>query len=160
MIDRTQLLHVLEIIQEDETKEIVDALIKYVNDWSVEILSSKNHESYIEAIKILKCAEIEENNVKWDVLVSKIEKHDKYSIEAVALWWNKVEEFPRCNKITLQMRENLKYKMDKLNMNYTDVWTAINSYIKYIRNNDRYTHRFTLYEFISQKNWMQKYVNM
>lgn len=109
------------------------------------------------------------NTIKKD---KKEKEVKKYNIEDYVLSWNSIENIRQNWKIvkwlpkTIKITNKLKSTWDKISKEYTEqeIKDATNKYIekieKTIPNASRdWTHRYTLFEFLTREKWLQNYIN-
>jgi hypothetical protein len=90
--------------------------------------------------------------------------------EFIEKWnWVKTIQTPRwnvawlrqCRKATDDIKEERWKVVKKYTKEQISEW--VNNYIEEIKNRKKddwyYNHRFTLYEFIKQSNWLKKFIN-
>lgn len=77
------------------------------------------------------------------------------SCEKALKFWN--EKF----KMNSRLTDNLIEEFKKFSKKYTqeDFIHSLKNYVKYISENKWYTNRFSLYDFLKQKNWFIQYFN-
>lgn len=77
----------------------------------------------------------------------------------VIFWWHKW--LPKTIKVTDEIKKTFFDVCKKYNK--SEIELAIWNYIKEIQKREKWTryweHRFTFYEFLKQKNWLQKFIN-
>lgn len=110
-----------------------------------------------------------------DIYTSDIQEKETYKEkvnveEFIEKWnWVKTIQTPRwnvawlrqCRKATDDIKEERWKVVKKYTKEQISEW--VNNYIEEIRNRKKddwyYNHRFTLYEFIKQSNWLKKFIN-
>jgi len=96
----------------------------------------------------------------------------KYNIEDYILSWNSIEELKQNWKNvrglpkTIKVTDKIKKARNKVTSEYTEqeIKDATNKYIEKIEKtipnaNRDWSHRYTLFEFITRDKWLQNYVN-
>ena len=109
------------------------------------------------------------NTIKKDKKEKEIKK---YNIEDYILSWNSIEELKQNWKNvrglpkTIKVTDKIKKARNKVTSEYTEqeIKDATNKYIEKIEKtipnaNRDWTHRYTLFEFITRDKWLQNYVN-
>lgn len=93
-------------------------------------------------------------------------ENNKQELENLVLKWNNIKlpvdkQLPSTRKITEDLK--ISFRKIKQEFNLDEIGEWVNKYCNEIleRNptNSFADHRFTLYEFLKQKNWLQKYFN-
>jgi len=95
-----------------------------------------------------------------------------YKLEDFILSWNSIENIRQNWKIvewlpkTIKITEKLKNTWAKISKEYTEqeIKDATNKYIEKIEKtipnaNRDWTHRYTLFEFLTREKWLQNYIN-
>ena len=84
------------------------------------------------------------------------------SIETIQTKQWKVKGFRKCIKVSWDLQDERKKVIKKYDKEQLILW--VNNYINEIKerkkDNGYYEHRFTLYEFIKQWNWLKKFINV
>lgn len=84
------------------------------------------------------------------------------SIETIQTKQWKVKGFRKCIKVSWDLQDERKKIIKKYDKEQLILW--VNNYINEIKerkkDNGYYEHRFTLYEFIKQWNWLKKFINV
>lgn len=116
---------------------------------------NKNNNSLLSTSKDIDNKEI---NTTLQVDIKKENKNKESpaeSCEKALKFWN--EKF----KMNSRLTDNLIEEFKKFSKKYTqeDFIHSLKNYVKYISENKWYTNRFSLYDFLKQKNWFIQYFN-
>ena len=142
----------------------LDKKLKQSEWWKKAMLSRWKNKSDSETDKLLITSKVKESKVK--------ESNNIYNIEDYILSWNSIEELKQNWKNvrglpkTIKVTDKIKKARDKVTSEYTEqeIKDATNKYIEKIEKtipnaNRDWTHRYTLFEFITRDKWLQNYVN-
>jgi len=116
---------------------------------------------------------IDVDNPQSKVKESKVKENNiLYKLEDFILSWNSIENIRQNWKIvkwlprTIKITNKLKSTWDKISKEYTEqeIKDATNKYIEKIEKtipnaNRDWTHRYTLFEFLTREKWLQNYIN-
>jgi len=159
-----RFLNYLETIQQiEQQKSKVKSVITIINydkyQWNDTTDSTTDGQQTDTIKKYKKEKEVKENNIL-------------YKLEDFILSWNSIENIRQNWKIvkwlpkTIKITNKLKSTWNKISKEYTEqeIKDATNKYIekieKTIPNASRdWTHRYTLFEFLTREKWLQNYIN-
>ncbi len=145
-------------MRDNKTKQCSEAWIKGMKKRRLK-KHKNNDSSNAPSDKVV--ITIKWNEIKWNKI-----KEKKGDLDSFLEAWNIVKEKDTCWHKTIKITKDIQTARDKLNKELTkeEITIGMLNYFKDISNRDEsswtyFKHRFSMLEFISQKNWVREFLN-